>query len=143
MKIELSREQYIELLQAVFTARELRKAYYQQNGQGYIDESTLGEYLLNLAPSFDLEKVGPQDADAWTQVLEEQGQDMMESYVIKMFWEKLAWDLALEMYTRKHGSDQNFEEEKFLAVTEISNQLLIEFEKNRLQNVAVNGVNGI
>lgn len=136
MQITITPEQYVELLQASIALGEIKKANAEHEGREAVGEFAGRDLLLALAPDAGLDEVDANSPEGtWLDVINAQTYEMLDMYVGTGFWERLAWELAGAIYERIAAGAPVSKEEKYLAVTNITNNLLKEFEKHGLSRV--------
>jgi hypothetical protein len=106
MKIELTKEQYKELLVLVSLGSYIRGAHADKHGEKY-DDSEMSAYLLKYAKDFGLEKLAEKFLGKLIETDEfgEEIDEMREEYEEDEFWHRLITLLGQRDFFRTHTEE--------------------------------------
>lgn len=140
MQIELSKEQYQELLKLVHLGSWMVNSY--RNTEERIDSvEEVEQYIYSKAKEFESEDLiqfnsqyGDYDV---TEKFENQLFQYIDAYDEDTFWAELAERLALRDIARKAGPVQQLTEQQIDRKYEVEERYFREFEKNGLKNILI------
>jgi len=117
MQLELTKEQFRELLKAVIIGVQIREAVAEeQDAPGWEKLRDIERYLLSAAKDFGNEDMAEYFADVWipSDPISEGVEEELEEYKNQEFWERLHVGLAQRDFFRtvtkaekKHMADDN------------------------------------
>lgn len=141
MKIELSKEQYRNLIELLFLGNWLANASRTgANGDERIEKyEELEEHILSFAKQFKAEDIViKQDGSYYTTMeFEEALMPIVEEYDEYTFWEQLSLKLAERDLLREIGPIRELKDEHIVRKYDIEEQYEIEFEKNGVKNLVI------
>lgn len=112
MKIELTKEQYKDLLIAVVIGTYIREAVDEQNGKDFSKVRKIEDYLISCAKDFEAEAL-TQNFEGHTiisdELIEEYHEKYIEEFEQEVFWSTLVQLLGqrdYEKYATKAERDQ-------------------------------------
>ena len=142
--IELSRDEYLQVLAAVGVYAAIEGALREIQGQDMSDaEHPLFNHLLSFAESFGLEAIeqGRGGREQWVDALLLEYAAVLNTYSEAQMWERFAWKLAETAYRRQTPDWQSRSpEEQFQDAAAIYDRLGEEFTGNELANVRLSGL---
>lgn len=140
MQIELTKEQYRELLKVVYLGSWMINSF--RNAEERVDATeAIEQYINSYAKQFESEdmityntKYNVYDV---TKTIEAELHQFIDAYDEDTFWAELAERLALRDIARKSGPTLQLNEHQIEEQYEIEEQYFNEFEKNGLKNVFI------
>ncbi|MCK9578325.1 hypothetical protein M0R01_02420 [bacterium] len=134
-QIELNKEQYLKVLQAIGIAGMMEEFITEEDSEEAVANKNyeFEEYLLGFAKEYGLE-----DDEEWFDELMADAYDMANEYGETDMYQRLAWELAILSFKEKYGKDfNNDSDEDFEKAMELEDQFLDEFEESGLDNVKI------
>lgn len=140
MKIDLTKEQYRNLIELLFLGNWLANASRTgAKGDEHLEKyEELEEHILSFAKQFNAEDVIKHNGFYYTTMeFEESLMPIVEEYDENTFWEQLSLRLAKRDLLREIGPIRELKDEHLERQYEIEEQYETEFEKNGLKNLVI------
>ncbi len=140
MQIELTKEQYRELVKVVYLGSWMINSF--RNAEERVDAAeAIEQYINSYAKQFESEDLVVYNAKYnvhdVSRELEGQLHQFIDEYDEDTFWAELAERLALRDIARKAGPVLQLTDHQVEEQYEIEEQYFKEFEKNGLKNVFI------
>lgn len=138
-KIELSKEQYLQVLKALGISSMMEEFVTQDENE---EEAVANknyefeDYLLTYGKEYGLEE--GKEGEDWFDDLMEEAYDLVNEYGESDMFQRLAWQLALSDFQDRYGKEFDGDnDEDFEKAMEIEDEYLTEFETNGLENLSI------
>lgn len=144
MQVELTKKQYMLLLDLVYLGDWMLASYVAGEKPGYGEYEELQRHLYSLAKNFgcgDLAEYDKEDQGYYPALrLEDKNANAILQYNDYIFWEELISRLAERDFVKMHGEGKVKKmpkEDLFKGIGALEMEYAGEFQKNGIENLSV------
>lgn len=137
MNIELTKEQYLKLLELVYLGEWMANSYRRKEDFNEAYDEIM-QYILSFAKDLDLDLVDYDEEGNYyftTRKFEESLSQTIDEYDNNTFWLELANRLAERDLLREIGPVNELSDQHYGRKLELEEKYLQEFERNGLKNL--------